>query len=229
MAVMASRDDDGYEEVTWTTGATSDPPLLPHCPVPPFSQLAIKPDLLLRLRWRCCRMDGCSTPPTAPHPPPEGLRPAPLTEAPPTSGEPPPSKLRIVEKFASGSSGGGARLVGLLGLTRVSPLGCLIPPWCSWVWAPAEICTRTEQLSSWTEKLALHVAARQCLVFMPCGWCDCLTKEFLHWTKIRPKVHLQKRSKSLTPQKRFLSTLVWSFVMPWLGVSSPSPASPAWV
>ena len=173
MAVMASRDDDGYEEVTWTTGATSDPLLLPHCPVPPFSQLAIKPDLLLRLRWRCCRMDGCSTPPTAPHPPPEGLRPAPLTEAPPTSGEPPPSKLRIVEKFASGSSGGGARLVGLLGLTRVSPLGCLIPPWCSWVWAPAEICTRTEQLNSWTEKkLASHVAVRQqhqCNV-----WCLCL-------------------------------------------------------
>ena len=57
---------------------------------------------------------GCSAPPTPPHPPPEGLRPAPLRVAPPTSGQPPPSKLRIVEKFASGGSGGGARLVPFL-------------------------------------------------------------------------------------------------------------------
>ena len=118
--------------MTCTTGAT-DPLPLPHCPVPPFSQLAIKPDLLLRLRWRCCRMDepgGCWCPPTPPHPPPEGLRPAPLQVAPPTSGQPPPSKLRIVEKFArSGSSGGG-------GARLVLPFWCFSPECLSGAFRP---------------------------------------------------------------------------------------------
>ena len=121
--------------MTCTTGAT-DPLLLPHCPVPPFSQLAIKPDLLLRLRWRCCRMDepgGCWCPPTPPPPPTRRVAPRP-----PPSGAANQRAAAAIEtancreiceewkqwrrRREAGAAFHQSAFLVLFGLTRVSPL-----------------------------------------------------------------------------------------------------------